>query len=117
MRISDWSSDVCSSDLLDFRRIIGRLVERRLGDLVVRDGNAETVAECAQRVLTHFLLLMRDVLAFASLTHAIALDGLGKDHRRRTLMLDRRRVGRVDLVLILATAIQPPNVFLGHKTE
>src|SRR3546814_2416159 len=49
--------------VLDFRRIIGRLVERRLGDLVVRDGNAETVAECAQRVLTHFLLLMRDVLA------------------------------------------------------
>src|SRR3546814_16261392 len=78
MRISDWSSDVCSSDL----------------------------------VLTHFLLLMRDVPAFASLTHAIALDGLGKDHRRRTLMLARRRVGRVDLVWIVTPAIQPRNVFI-----
>src|SRR3546814_17089488 len=79
--------------VLDFRRIIGRLVERRLGDLVVRDGNAETVAECAQRVLTHFLLLMRDVLSFASLTHAIALDGLGKDHSRPTL-IERRAAFR-----------------------
>src|SRR3546814_6232932 len=60
---------------------------------------------------------MRDVLAFASLTHAIALDGLGKDHRRRTLMLARRRVGRVDLVWIVTNAIQPRNVFIGHGLD
>jgi hypothetical protein len=33
-------------------------------------------------ILAHLLLLVGDVLAFAGLAHAIALDGLAQDHRR-----------------------------------
>src|SRR3546814_20853463 len=36
MRISDWSSDVCSSDLVDLRRGVGRLLCRGLAGLASR---------------------------------------------------------------------------------
>ena len=59
-----------------------QLQERHLGDLVVGQVDAEPVAERAQHVLAHLLLLVGDVLALAGLAHAVALDRLGQDHRR-----------------------------------
>src|SRR3546814_17934068 len=52
MRISDWSSDVCSSDLVEILRPAGA-EHRHLVDLgvagaeVVEDGDAENVVRCA----------------------------------------------------------------------
>src|SRR3546814_14188268 len=55
MRISDWSSDVCSSDLLR-RQVVGQVVDDRLagrdfqfGDLVIGDVG-EVLHQCAERV-------------------------------------------------------------------
>src|SRR3546814_5045979 len=45
MRISDWSSDVCSSDLVHHGRIYGQAFEQpRLGIEAARRGDAEAVA-------------------------------------------------------------------------
>ena len=63
--------------------------------------------------IVHLLLLVRDVLRLAGLAHAVALDRLGEDDRRLALVLDGRVVRRVDLVRIVAAAVQVPDVLVG----
>ena len=55
--------------------------------------------------------------ASPTLAHAVALDGLGEDHRRLAVVLDRRGEGRVDLVRIVAAAVQAPDVLVGHARD
>ncbi len=81
-------------------------------------GSLKAVAECLQRGRAHLFLLVRDVLRLAGLAHAVALDGLGEDHRRLALVMDRRVVGRVHLVRVMAAAIEAPDVVVrpaGHQ--
>src|SRR5574343_1742510 len=81
------------TQVLVFRRVLGELQVRQLFQLVVRHRQAETVAEAADLLLVHLLLLVRDVHRLASLAHAEALDGLGQDQGRRALVLDGAVVG------------------------
>src|SRR3546814_13386756 len=48
MRISDWSSDVCSSDLADSREIPGRVLE----GLVNAGGGPQRMKDAAEMILT-----------------------------------------------------------------
>ena len=57
---------------------------------------------------------MRDVAAFARLAHAVALDRLGEDDRRRAAVLHRRLVGRVDLQRIVAAAAERDQLLVGQ---
>src|SRR5207253_1425927 len=92
------------ADELRLRRVLRRLVEAQVADLLVGDLELEAIAEGEQRLLVHLLLLMGDVLALAGRAHPVALDRLGEDHRRLAVVLDRGLVGRVDLALIEAAA-------------
>ena len=92
--------------VLHLRRIVGRLVERRFGNVVVGDRNREPRAELAQLLLVVLLLLVRHVAAFARFAQAVALDRLGEDHGRPALGLDRRLVGREYLFRIVAAAVE-----------
>ena len=96
---------------------LGEPQERHLGDLVVGDVDGEPVAERAQHVLAHLLLLMGDVLALAGLAHPVALDGLGQDHRRRADVVHRRLVRRVDLGRVVPAAAQRPDLVVGHVRD
>ena len=58
---------------------------------------------------------MGDVLRLTGLAHTVALDGLGEYHGRLAAMLHGRRIGRVDLMRIVATAIEAPDVVVGHR--
>ena len=49
---------------------------------------------------------MRDVAAFARFAQPVAFDGFGQDHGRLALGLDRRLVGGVDLLRIVAAATE-----------
>src|SRR6266536_1907814 len=69
--------------ILQLRAVFRQADERYLCELLVRDRKIEAVAELPQRGFPHLLLLVRDVLAFAGLAHAVALDGLGEDRARR----------------------------------
>ncbi len=60
---------------------------------------------------------MGDVLAFAGHAHAVALDGLGQNHGRLAGMFGCGGVGRINLVRVVATAIQPPDVLVGQVTD
>ena len=79
-----------------FFAVGGRLVERYVVEILVRHRNVKAVAELANRIHIHFLLLMRGVLPFTGRAHAIAFDGFRQNNRRLTLVLRRRVVGRVN---------------------
>ena len=99
------------------RAAFGQLEERHLGDLVVGQVDGEPVAELPQHVLAHLLLLVGDVLALAGLTHAVALDRLGQDHRRRADVVHRGLVGGVDLLRVVPAAGQRPDLVVGHVRD
>src|SRR5204862_3883390 len=86
-------------------------------EALVADRNVEAIAEGPQRVLAHLLLLMGDVLALAGGAHAVALDGLRQDDRRLTGVRHRRGVGGVDLLRIVAAALEAPEVLIGEAGD
>ena len=84
----------------------GRLEERDLRRSRRRRRDLEAVAERLQRVVAELLRLVRDVLPFAGLAQAVALDGLGENDGRLAVVFDGRLVGRVDLKRVVAAAVQ-----------
>src|SRR5205814_770535 len=53
-------------------------------------------------------------LALTALAEAEALDGLRENHGRLSLVAHRGGVGRIDLARVVAAAIQPPDLLVGH---
>ena len=102
------------ADVLDLGAVVGRAVVGRLGNLVVGHRDLEAVAECLDRLLAHLLLLVRDVLPFPGLAHAVALDGLGEDDGGLTLVLHCRGVRRINLLRVVTAAVEPPDVIIAH---
>ncbi|ABA48711.1 hypothetical protein BURPS1710b_2745 [Burkholderia pseudomallei 1710b] len=99
--------------VLEFLRAFVELQVRHVGDHVVGDRQAELVAELLQLLDGQLLLLVRDVHRLAGFAHPVALDRLRKDHRRRALRIARLVERRVDLVRIVAAAVQVPDVVVG----
>jgi hypothetical protein len=96
------------------RRVVGRLVERDLGQVRVRDRDIETVAEVANVLIGQLLGLVRRILAFARLAHAPALDGLHQQHGGLGLVVHGTVERGIDLGRIVAAAAQRPDVGVGH---
>src|SRR3546814_14336265 len=94
MRISDWSSDVCSSDLEVHRRI-HRDDRRALGGAVaLQDAQAELLHPGAPRLLAHPLGAGEDIahgIEVVGMRHAgvAGAEGVGAEHRS-----EERRVGK-----------------------
>ncbi len=103
--------------VLNLDAILGRPVKRDFDAILVVQGNAEARAELAQLVLVEFLLLVRDVLAFARFAKTVALDGARKNDRRRALVIDSRFIRRIDLARIVSAEAQPPQTFIGHGLD
>ena len=98
--------------ILDLRRVLGRTIEGRFHDVFVSNGNVESGAEFTQLLFVHFLLLVRNVAAFAGFAQSVALDGLGKDDRRTPFMFHRRLIGRIDLFGIVPAPHQAGQLFV-----
>ena len=92
--------------VLHLRAVVGRTVEGRVRAGFVADGNFEARAEGGDFVFVEFLLLVRNVAAFAGFAEAVAFDGVGEDQRGLALVFERRFVGVVDLLRIVAAAAQ-----------
>ena len=100
--------------VLHLRRVVGRLVERDLGQFAVRNGDVEAVAEVPDVVIPQLLGLVRRVLALTGLAHAPALDRLHQQDRRTARVLVRAMEGGVDLGRIMAAATQREDVLVAH---
>jgi hypothetical protein len=107
-------SSAALEHVLDLGRILARVEVRHVVDLVVRNRNAEAVAEVAHRIGVELLLLVRRIERFTGCAHAVTLDRLGQDHGRHVLRVHRDVVRSVDLVRIVAAAIEPPDIVVGQ---
>src|SRR3546814_15931528 len=81
MRISDWSSDVCSSDLIEknFGPEIARLVD---GVTKLSKIEAQTENEWAAENLRKFLLAMSDDIRVLLVKRAARLHNMRSEERR-----------------------------------
>ena len=87
---------------------------RRLRHLVLVDRDVEPIAEGLELILRHLLLLVGDVLAFAGIAHAVALDRLDQEHRRLAFRLHRAVECCIDLQRVMSPAAQRPDLGVGH---
>ncbi|SHR07885.1 Uncharacterised protein [Mycobacteroides abscessus subsp. abscessus] len=101
----------------DFRSLgAGVVIRRQIGvlfELGVRDRDALLVAEVLQVIQRQLLHLVSGVAALEVLAQRVALDGLGQDDRRLALVLGGRAVGGVYLAIVVAAALEVPNLGVG----
>ena len=74
------------AQVFELGAVVRRTIERRVGDLLVRDRDAEARAEGPQVALVHLLLLVGDVLALTRFAEPVALDRPREDDRRLPLV-------------------------------
>ncbi len=103
--------------VFEFLAVGCRPVERNLVQVLVRDRDIEPVSESSQFVEVHFLLLVRDVLALPGLAEAETFHRLRKDDGRLPRVPRGRIVGRIDLAMIVAAAIQTPDLLVRHVRD
>ncbi len=104
------------AQVLHFRAVFGRAIERQLFELRVVDRDVEAIAEFLQAVDIDFLGVVGDVLRLTG-TGAVALDGLGENDRWLAFVVDRLVIGRIDLVRIVAAAVELPDFLVGHALD
>lgn len=102
--------------VLDFGRLLARVEERHLaiGQLRVGHRDVEAVAEDADGFVVELLGLVRGVERLAGRAHAVALHRLGEDHGRHALGVHRFVVRGIDLVRVVAAAVEAPDVVVGQ---
>ena len=98
--------------VLEFLAVFGKPVERSVLDRFVADRNGKSAAEGTHLVGIELLFLMRRVATFARLAESIALDRLGENHGRRTLVMDCRIVRREYLSRIVSAAAHLQELFV-----
>ena len=84
---------------------------------VVGDRDLQPVAEALEVVQGELLHLVRRVAALEVAAERPALDGLGEDDRRLARVLGRGAVGRVHLAVVVAAALQLPDLVVGHALD
>ncbi len=98
----------------------GVVVRRQVGvllELLVADRDPDGVAEVLEVLQRKLFHLMRGVAALEVRAQRVALDGLGQDHRRLTLVVDRGPVGGVDLAVVVTAALEVPDLGVGHRLD
>ena len=98
----------------------GVVVRRQVGiflELGVADRNPHGVAELLEVFQRKLFHLMGGVAALEVRAQRVALDGLGQDHRRLTLVVDGGPVGGVDLAVVVAAALEVPDLGVGHVLD
>ena len=98
----------------DLVAVLAGLQERHRVDLGVGHRDVEAIAEGLEILDVHLLRLVRRHAALARRAHAESLHRLREDHGRAAGVLHGPVVGRVDLHEIVAAAIEPPDLLVGH---
>ncbi len=99
--------------IADFGTVVGRTVKGRVVQFFVRNRNTEARTEDAQFVFVQLFLLMGNVLAFASFTKSVALDGFCQDHRRLALCSTAALYAAWTLIGIVPAEAHAGELFVG----
>ena len=91
-----------------------RLIVRNIREIFVRYRDIEAIAHFPDLFNIQLLLLMRCVLAFTRIAHAKTFYGFCKNDRWLPCVAHRRIVGSMHLKWIVATALQAPDLVIGH---
>ena len=103
--------------IFDFCAVVGRTIERSIVQFVVGYGNAEARTEHLQLVFVQFFLLVGDVLAFARFAEAVAFDGLGKNDRGLSGVVDRGAECGVNFDGIVAAETHARELIVGKMLD
>ncbi len=105
--------------VLDLVRVAARVVVGRVAlvQLLVRDRDVQAVAEPLEVLDRELLHLVGRVAALEVRPQGPALDRLRQDDRRLPLVRLGRRVGRVDLAVVVATAPEVQDLVVGHVLD
>ena len=95
-------------------RVVVRREVRVLLQLGVTDGNPHEVPEILEVLQRKLFHLVGGVAALEVRAECVALDGLGQDHRRLTLVIHRGAVGGIHLAVVVAAALEVPDLGVGH---
>ena len=88
------------------------VIRRKVGvlfELCIAERNLHRIAEVLKVLQRKLFHLVSGVATLEVRAKCVALDGLGQDHRRLTLMLHRCPVGRVNLAVVVAAALEVPD--------
>ena len=96
--------------------VVRRLVRVAL-QLLVADRDPQAVAQQLEVLERQLLHLVRRVAAGEVRPEPVALDGLGQDDGRLAGVLHRRLVRRVDLAVVVAAALELPDVVVRHVLD
>src|SRR3546814_322441 len=134
MRISDWSSDVCSSDLLDAARIeleqaqrngdLARAGELSYGAIPQLTKQLEEAQAVSQGAMLREEVTNEDIASVVSRWTGIPVDKMMEGEREKLLHMEqelaKRVIGQADAVKAVSTAVrrsraglQDPNRPLG----
>ena len=98
------------------RPVVGRvpLLQRLVGDV-----DAQAVPEGVEGAADELLHLVGGVAGLELAAQPAALDGLGQDHRRLALVVERGPVGGVHLAQVVAAAVggQGDHLGVGHAVD
>ena len=98
------------------RRVLRRGLEVRslvrIVELIIRDVELEGVAQKLQIVRVELLHLVGRVTTSEVRAERVALNRVGEDDGRLTLMLGRRLVGRVHLAVVVTAAVERPDLLI-----
>src|SRR5208282_1960490 len=103
--------------ILNLFAVVGRLVERDVGNLIVAQRNVESGAEFAQLVFVQFLLLVGDVLALTCFTKAVAFNRASENDGGRASMLDRGFIRGVNFARVVAAEAQATELFVRERLD
>src|SRR5436853_66220 len=83
----------------------------------VRDSSGTIGTTCGPSFLSRTSAASTRTKAIAGLAHPVALDRLGEDHRRLPAVVDGRAIGRIDLLGVVAPAVERPHLGVGHARD
>ncbi len=103
--------------VLNLCAVVGRPIERRLVQFIVRNWNSEARAKHLQLVFVQLFLLVSDVLAFTRFAEPVALNRLGENDGRRPGVIECRAVSCVHFNWIVPAQSHARELIVGEMLD
>src|SRR5262249_49534456 len=104
-------------EIAHLRTALRRSIKWCIAHLAIRNRDFKSIPEVAQLLLVELLLLVSNVLAFASLAQAVSLDSACENDGWLALMFDGRLKCRINLDRIVTAQSQFPKPLVAEMVH